>query len=249
MKALSQKGALVREWVLAVLEDPTQKWFLKRNALMLLRHIGADDHAIEPVRKLMAHVHARVRDEALNTIVAIKAPDAEKLALKALDDPDEKVRWRAATALSELSPLSDEIVDKLFSRMHAEPPEDKDLAARHYRRVTQILQTVGGMQRFKDRDRVEAAVLEVAQKAAGHKKGILQRIRKSGDPDDAKVLSAAISALGAMGTARSEPFLAKMAEGKIPHAPAAAKALEALRTRSGGAQPITAQVDRLKAED
>ena len=234
MKSLGQKGALAREWVLTVLEDSTQKWFLKRNALMLLRQIGADDRDIEPVRKLTAHVHARVRDEALNTIVAMKAPDAEKLAFKALDDPDEKVRWRAATALTELSPLSDEIVDKLFSRLQAEPPEDKDLAARHYRRVTQIIQTVGGMKSFKDRDRVEAAVLEVAQKAAGHKKGILQRIRKSGDPDDAKVLSAAISALGAMGTARSEPFLAKMAEGKTPHAAAAAKALEVLRTRSGG---------------
>jgi HEAT repeat protein len=237
MNALSQKGSRAREWVLAVLEDPTQKWFLKRNALMLLRHIGADDRDIEPARKLMAHDQARVRDEALNTIVALKAPDAEKLAFKALDDPDEKVRWRAATALADLSPLSDEIADRLFSRLAAEPPEDKDLAARHYRRVTQIIQTVGGMKSFKDRDRVEAAVLEVAQKAAGHKKGILQRIRKSGDAEDAKVLTAAISALGAMGTARSEPFLAKMAEGRIPQAPAAAKALEAVRTRLAAAPP------------
>ena len=129
-----------------------------------------------------------------------------------------------------------EIVDKLFSRLHAEPPEDKELAARHYRRVTQIIQTVGGMKSFKDRDRVEAAVLEVAQKAAGHKKGILQRIRKSGDPEEAKVLTAAISALGAMGTARSEPFLAKIAADKTPHAAVAAKALEALRTRSATGQ-------------
>ncbi len=237
MKALSRKGAVVREWVLEVLEDPTRKWFLKRNALMLLPHVGADDRDAEPARKLLSHVHAQVRDEALNTIVAMKAPDAEKLAFKALDDPDEKVRWRAANALTELAPLSEEIVEKLFSRLAAEPPEDKNLAARHYRRVTQIIQTVGGMKGFKDRERAEAALLEVAQKAAGHKKGILQRIRKSGDPDDAKVLAAAISALGAMGTAHSEPFLAKMAEGKIPHAPAAAKSLEALRTRLTAAQP------------
>jgi hypothetical protein len=128
-------------------------------------------------------------------------------------------------------------MDSLVARIQAEPPEDKDLAARHYRRVTQIIQTVGGMKSFKDRDRVEAAVLEVAQKAAGHRKGILQRIRRTGDPDEAKVLAAAISALGAMGTGRSEPFLAKMAEAKVPQAPAAAKALEALRTRSAAAQP------------
>ena len=94
------------------------------------------------------------------------------------------------------------------------------------------------MKSFKDRDRVEAAVLEVAQKAAGHKKGILQRIRKSGDPEEAKVLTAAISALGAMGTARSEPFLAKIAADKTPHAAVAAKALDALRTRSAAAQPV-----------
>ena len=42
--------------------------------------------------------------ETLGRILAIKAPDAEKLAFKALDGPDEKVRWRAATVLDELSP-------------------------------------------------------------------------------------------------------------------------------------------------
>lgn len=40
-----------------------------------------------------------------------------------------------------------------------------------------------------------------------------------------------------MGTARSEPFLAKKAEGKTPQAASAAKALEALRTRLAAAQP------------
>jgi hypothetical protein len=231
MSALVQKGDLVREWVLTTLEDPTQKWYLKRNALMLLRHIAKGDGDIDLARKLFSHTHARVRDEALNTLVALKAPDAERLAIKALDDADEKIRWRAVNALGELSPLAKESMDRLLSRMRAEPSEDKELAARHVRKVAQLIRAVGSMRSFHEPETAEAAVLETALRAAGHKKGLLQRIRKSVVADDEAIVGAAVTALGAIGSARSEGFLSNLAEGKTLHAEAAAKALETLRAR------------------
>jgi HEAT repeat protein len=234
MAALVQKGDLAREWVLTTLEDPTRKWYLKRNALMLLRHVAKGDGDIDFARKLFGHPHARVRDEALGTLVALKTPDAERLAIKALDDADEKIRWRAVNALGELSPLTGESMVKLLSRMRAEPPAEKEPAARHSRKVTQLIRAVGNMRSFHEPEAAEAAVLEVVLRAAGHKKGLLQRIRKSAVADDAAIVGAAVTALGAIGSDRSVEFLTQMAEGKTPHAEAAAKALESLRARLAG---------------
>ena len=234
MAALVQRGDLAREWVLTTLEDPIRKWYLKRNALMLLRHIAKGDGDIDLARKLFGHTHARVRDEALNTLVALKTHDAERLAIKALDDADERIRWRAVNALGELSPLTKESMDKLLSRLRAEPPEEKELAARHSRKAAQLLRAVGSMRSFHEPEAAEAAVLETAQRAAGHKRGLLQRIRKFAAADDAAIVGAAVTALGAIGSARSDEFLSKLAEGKTPHAEAAAKALEALRARLAG---------------
>ena len=231
MSALIQKGDMAREWVLAVLEDPTQKWFLKRNALMLLRHIAKTDGDIDLARTLVSHTHARVRDEALNTLIALKTADAERLAVKALDDADEKIRWRAVNALGELSPLSKDLMDKLLNRIRSEPPDDKELASRHQRKQVQLIRAIGSMTRFHEPEAAEEALLDVARRAAGQKKGLLQRIRKSATPEDAAILGAALTALGAIGSARSEEFLAKLAESKSPQAEAAAKALGVLRTR------------------
>jgi HEAT repeat protein len=235
MAALARGGGQVHDWVLNVLEDPTQKWFLKRNALMLLRHICRGEADIALARRLFGHTHARVRDEALNTLVQLRTADADQLAVKALDDADEKIRWRALSALGELAPLPAASMDKLLGRLRAEPPEDKDLAARHGRKVVQVLKAFAGMRAFADPGAVEQAVIDVALRASGRRKGLLQRIRKSAETEDATVLAAAVAALGAVGSEAAEAFLAKLAEGKAGPAEAASKALEALRARKAGA--------------
>jgi hypothetical protein len=234
MAALVRSGGQVHDWVQNVLEDPTQKWFLKRNALMLLRHICRGDDDIALARRLFSHTHARVRDEALNTLVQLRAGDADLLAIKALDDADEKIRWRAVTALGELAPLSAASMDKLLGRLRAEPPEDKDLAARHQRKVIQVLKALGGMHAFTDPRAVEQTLIDTARRASGRKKGLLQRIRKPAEAEDAAVLGAAVAALGAVGSEPAEAFLARLTEGKTGSAEQATKALETLRARKAG---------------
>ncbi len=200
---------------------------------MLLRHTAEGPRDAEAARKLLSHPHARVRDEALSTTFALDARDAEKFAFKALDDPDEKIRWRAANAMAELSPLSRDVMTRLLGRLLAEPPADKDQAARHWQTTAQILRSVGNMKGFPEPGAVEDAVVEVARRAAGRRHGLLKRLRKSDDPENAAVLAAAVAALGNIGGARSEEFLARLAGSRNPQASAAAKALEALRTRPG----------------
>ncbi len=231
--ALIRVGALAREWVLSVIDDPQQKWYLKRNALMLLRHTAESPQDAEAARKLLSHPHARVRDEALSTTFALDARDAEKFAFKALDDPDEKIRWRAANALAELSPLSRDVMTRVLGRLLAEPPADKDLAVKHWQTTAQILRSVGNMKGFPEPGAAEDAVVEVARRAAGRRHGLLKRLRRSDDPENAAVLAAALTALGNIGTGRSEEFLTRITDSRNPQAQAAEKALEALRARSG----------------
>jgi len=231
MAVLSGKGTLARERAIAVLEDPTQKWYLTRNALILLRDVAEGAADIARVRPLAGHVHPRVRNEALNTLIALKAPEAEALCVKALDDPDEKMRWRAANALAELSPLSAETMERLLTRLHTEPPTDKAQAERHLRRTAQLIQALGGMKSFREPERVEAAILEIGEKTAGRRKSFFERLRKSEGPDDSVLLGAVISALGSIGTQRAQEFLTRTGEGKTAHAPAARKALDLLQAR------------------
>ena len=235
MAVLSGKGAIARERAIAVLEDPTQKWYLTRNALILLRDVAEGAADVARVRPLVNHAHPRVRNEALNALIALKAPEAEALSVKALDDPDEKMRWRAANALAELSPLSAETMERLLTRLGSEPPADKTQAERHLRRTAQLVQALGGMKSFHEPERVEAAILEIAEKTAGRRKSILERLRKSEGPDDSILLGAVISALGSIGTQRARPFLTRTGEGKTAHAPAARKALDLLQARLAAA--------------
>jgi HEAT repeat protein len=90
------------------------------------------------------------------------------------------------------------------------------------------------MHAFPDPRAVEQALIDTAQRASGRKKGLLQRIRKSAETEDAAVLGAAVAALGAIGSEPAETFLARLTEGKTGSAEQASKALEALRARKAG---------------
>ena len=228
---LIHKGDMSRRWVLKVLDDPKQPWYLQRNALMILRYVAKQKKDIERTRHLMSHSHPRLRDEALNTVLALHADDAEQLVVEALNDPDDKVRWRATSALTELSPLADESVEKILAIIKIEPPEEKDEALKHVRKVSQLINCLGALERIGNLEQVENTILDVAGKASEQKKGFLQRLKKTDDSDQAAILSAAIAALGKIGTPKSEAFLAKLAGSKTSQAEPAQKAVENIRLR------------------
>ena len=232
MDALTQKGDLVREWIFKVLDDPKQKWFLIRNALMLLGHVGKNEKDIEHARKLLRHEQPRVRDEALNVVISLKAADAEDVVLTALGDADDKVRWRAMNGLADLSPVSEGSIKKLLGLITVEAPEDKEEAVGHYRKTAQLIRALGGINGIPNGAEAEDTILEMAQRSSEQKKGLLKRIKKSSGPDQSAVLSAAITTLGNIGGPKSEAFLDKLAARKSPQSEPAQKAANNIRLRN-----------------
>jgi HEAT repeat protein len=232
MDALTQKGELVRDWTFKVLDDPEKKWFLKRNALMLLGVVGKNEKDIERARKLLRHAHPRVRDEALNVVIKLKATDVEDIIINALGDEDDKVRWRASNGLGDLSPVSEGSINKLLGLITAEPPEDPQEAVGHYRKTAQLIRALGGITDIPNREEAEDTILEIARQSTDQKKGFLKRIKKTSGPDLSSVLSAAITTLGNIGGPRSEEFLGKLAGSKSSLAKPARKAANHIRLRN-----------------
>jgi len=237
MDALTQKGDRVRDWIFKVLDDPKQKWFLIRNALMLLGHVGKNEKDIEHARKLLHHEQPRVRDEALNVVISLKAADAEDVVLTALGDADDKVRWRAMNGLTDLSPVSEGSIKKLLGLITVQAPEDKEEAVGHYRKVAQLIRALGGISDIPNGEEAEDTILEMANRSSEQKKGLLKRIKKSSGPDQSAVLSAAITTLGNIGGPKSEAFLDELAGSKSPQAEAAQKAASNIRLRNSEQLP------------
>jgi hypothetical protein len=229
--ALIKQGERARLWVLEALGNPGQPWYLLRNALMILRCVGKGQQGIERARSYVTHAHPRVRDEALHTLLTLKAGDAEQIMINALDDPDDKVLWRATNALVELAPLSDPSIARLIEMIKSEIPEEKQAAAKHSIKVSNIIRALGTKVNVKNIQLIEEAVIDCAQLISGQKKGIFQRLKKSSSPHQNSILSAVIVTLGKIGTAHSEAFLEKLAGAKTSQADAARTAVESIRLR------------------
>jgi hypothetical protein len=232
--ALIKKGDLARHWVLQVLDDTDQVWHLQRNALRVLSYVGHGDDDIDGARKLLSHSHPRVRDEALNTAISLKAGDAEQLIIAALSDEDDKVRWRATTSLSDLTSLSEASLLKLLDMIKAEPPEEKEAATKHAHKVGQLIRAIGARTDLPHLDQVEVTILEIARRIAKQEKGLLKRLKKSADSEQAGILVAAISALGNIGGSKSEAFLLELVDRKSPQTETAQEAIDSIGVRSGG---------------
>ncbi|UCE52953.1 MAG: hypothetical protein JSV31_27475 [Desulfobacterales bacterium] len=228
---LIKKDDMARKWVLNVLDDPKQPWSLQRNALMILRYVAKEEGDTEWARKLLGHSHPSIRYEALNTILTLKAGDAEQLVIAALNDPDDKVRWRATSALGELAPLSDDSVEHILNIIKTEPTEETEDTEKHIRKVSQVITSLGVLEGLRNLAVAEDTLLDIAQKAFEQKKGIFQRLKKSGETDQNPILSAAIATLGKIGTLKSEAFLTNMVGSKTPHSEPAQKAINDIRLR------------------
>lgn len=237
--ALIKRGEMARQWVLKALKNPDQPWYLLRNALMILRFVGKGQQGIERAHDFVSHAHPRVRDEALHTLLTLKAGDIEQLVITALDDPDDKVLWRATSALGELSPLSEASIARLIEMIKTEIPEDPQAATVHSRKVSNIIRALGTMANIKNIQTIEDVILDTAQMISGQKKGIFQRLKKTSSPHEKSILSAAIATLGKIGTARSEAFLNKLAGAKTAQAETARKAAQDIRLRYSKQQAAT----------
>lgn len=231
MSALVKKGDLARNWILAVLDAPDQKWYLMRTALVLLRFVGRKEEEIDRARKLVAHDHPRVRAEALNVLIALQAFGAEELIIAALNDADDSVRRRAMSCLTRLSPISESVIKLLLAKISAAAPPDIKAAVRHYRRIVRLIKALEAAGGVAHHPQAENIILSLVRKLSRRNQGLWRRLKKSIGPDPSDVLSAAIAALGKIGTEKSESFLQKLAGSKSPQAEPAQAAANHIKLR------------------
>jgi HEAT repeat protein len=229
--ALIKQGEKARLWALKALGNTDQPWYLLRNALMILRFVGKGQQGFERARSFISHEHPRVRDESLHTLLTLNDPDAEKVVVGALEDPDDKVQWRAASALGDLAPLSDASVARITQMIGTEIPEEDAAAAAHSRKLCNIIRSLGAVVTIQNVQAIEAAILGIAEATGNQKKGLLQRLKKTASTPQTAILLAVIAALGKIGTPQSMALLGKIAGSKTPQAEAARKAAQSIQLR------------------
>jgi len=116
--------------------------------------------------------------------------------------------------------------------LRAECPEPSQGQPRHTGRLTQLIRVLGARSDLVHPDRLEALILDIARGCSTPEKGFLKRLKKTETPDATGILLTVFQALGNIGGAASEAFLAGVAKGKSAQAKAAGDALVAIRNRS-----------------
>jgi hypothetical protein len=107
---LGALGNMVRDVSLERLND--DRWYVVRNLLILLRSFNDDEVKLQ-VRRLARHHHARIRSEALKSLLHYQDPTADKLILHEIDSPDP-ARRMVAVQNAEMS-SNPEVVGRLIA--------------------------------------------------------------------------------------------------------------------------------------
>jgi hypothetical protein len=222
-----------RRWALQVMADPEPSWHLLEKALGVLGRVGHGDGDVQKVKALCDHSHPRIREAALHAVMDLKPEVAEPVIMAALSDDDEKVRWRAASALNGISALSRASRMKLLVLLRSRFPEEKEAALAHTAKLVQVVRAIGPRTDLTYPEQFEDALLELTQNIPLPEKGLLRRLKKSVDAEQPPLLSSIIHTLGQIGGPNSEAFLAKLAKGKSPQAADAQEALDRIRARNG----------------
>ena len=200
METVVSMGEKARLWSLNILQKNEQDAATLRNALAILREVGKADEDTELVKKYAGHADAQVQDECLHTLISFDAEDLESIIIKGLNNPDDKLRWRAVTSLGKLRTLSRDAVVQILQIIISDPPDDEQESAAHSRKIAQLIQAVGGLNNFPAPDRLEDALLKVIQKSINSGKGLITRLKlQNPKTDQTPILVAAFAALGKVG--------------------------------------------------
>jgi hypothetical protein len=232
METIVSMGEVARKWSLKTLERKDQKVEEVRNALAILREVGKASKDSEIIKKFMGHDDSRVQEESLHSLMSFNAKGIEPFIIGALTSSDDKLRWRAVSALGKSPSLSKDAIGKILQVISSDPPEDEEDAPVHSRKVAQLIQAMAAINDFPAPDRLEDAILAAAQKTSDSGKGLMNRLKLSNPrPDQSTLLMAAFSALGKVGSLKSCEHIAKFTRGKTPIAAEAQKALKLIESR------------------
>lgn len=232
IETIVSMGEVARKWSLRIIEGKDAEPVKAKNAIAILREVGKAKTDTPLVKRMAGHADPRIQEEVLHTLMEFDAEGLEPIIIDALTNSDDKLRWRAFSALGKLHKLSEEAVTKILQIVTADPPDDERETAVHGRKIGQLIQTLGAVSNFPAMDRLEDAILKASQKSAGSGKGFMNRLKlHTSKADQSAILLAAFATLGKIGSAKSSKFLAKFTKGKSAIAVEAQKALELIENR------------------
>jgi len=236
VEALIHAGGRARTRALMILDDQKQPWFMSRNALLLLSHLGKRDEDIGRVRKFLRHSHPKLREEALIAAVKLQARDIEPLLLTAVKDKEERVRKKAIVLLGQIAPLSEATIARLLEMIKT-PAEPDENSAEQEQLKARLIRVLGAMASLPHPEQIEESILEVARQITEEKKGFFDFFKLTPHQEQPVVLSAALEALARIGGPQSEQFLRELAASASIHAEPARKALTQMQHRQEPTPP------------
>jgi HEAT repeat protein len=164
--------------------------------------------------------------------MSFNSPDLEPLIIQALTHSDDKLRWRAASALGKLDRISDNSIANILMTITSNPPRNDQQIPAHVRKIAQLIQALGAVNNFPARDRLEDALLIAAQRSNASGKKFMARLKLDNPANDqSAILVAAFATLGKIGTMKSIEFLTNFAKSRSPIAVDAQKALKLIESR------------------
>jgi hypothetical protein len=232
METIVSMGEVARYWSLKVLEYKKSEVGEVKNALAILREVGKAKKDTDILKKFISHEDPRVLEELLHTLISFKAPDLEPFIIQALTNSDDKLRWRAASALGNLRHISKASIIQILQTITADSPNDDQQAEAHIRKTVQLIITLGTVNNFPALDQLELAIIRAAQKSNDSGKKLMARLKLNNPAiDETPILLAAFATLGKIGSERSCEFLSNFTKGKSPIAVEAQKALKVIESR------------------
>ena len=215
-ESLINKGLPARNWAIATLEDASHPWFVHRNAMMILGKVSHEETDFACVRKFLDHTNPKLREEALNAIVSLRPVDAESLIIKALNDSEPKVRWRATRNLEHFAPVSEAGMRMLMLLLSMPLSQDKDVSDTQLTKNTAIISAINAMPSIPEYGMVESQILDTMKSFIGEKKSFWKKVASAavGNDHETALLKAAIPLLGKVGGDRSKIFLKQAAKSR-----------------------------------
>jgi HEAT repeat protein len=210
---LCKLGELARPLVRKLSDDSALPWFVNRNAVLILGHIGQGKEDRDRIRRMLRHKEARVREEALNAVVRLEGPAAEPLVVAGITDPDAKMQRRALAVLANFQPPSPQTISRLLEMLAAPVAKNRDEATAQEKKTSLVARALGAVTGLSNSAPIESALIAAVSERVLKKSGLFSRLRRTmEDEDEPWVALAAIDSLARIGGPQSLELLGRIGD-------------------------------------
>ncbi|MBN1573686.1 MAG: HEAT repeat domain-containing protein [Deltaproteobacteria bacterium] len=216
VNTLIKMGDFAINEIVGILKNPSNPWYLYRNALAVMSKIGGGGQ-IDLISGFLRHSKPRVREEAVNTISTLQGPAAEPTLLRALRDPNIRVRRRAVECIGKFSLKSQRVLIELLNILNIDESTvknvvDKNQILEFKAEAINTLSLIGNVH-ISTEKRVEDILLDLITPDKKWLDKLSNKVRSAGKKgEDQIVQNAVLKALWKIGTKKSLPSLTTLAE-------------------------------------